>query len=108
MQSAKARAKKAALANSTGGESQLKKVRLLSVRHTSGSAVVTHAVLSGKLAGGVTHKVTFKLQNQAAMSKLCSICRQPFHFTSKRELLEEHAASKHSKSAFKDCFPNEG
>jgi hypothetical protein len=41
------------------------------------------------------------------MSKICSICRQPFHATAKRAALEEHVASKHSKSAFKDCFPNE-
>ena len=55
MQSAKARSKKMALANSAGGASQLKQVRLLGARRLSCSVVMAAANLAWTLARGVTH-----------------------------------------------------
>jgi len=55
MQSAKARSKKTALANSAGGASQLKQVRLLGARRLSCSVVMAAANLAWTLARGVTH-----------------------------------------------------
>jgi hypothetical protein len=55
MQSAKARSKKIALANSAGGASQLKQVRLLGARRLSCSVVMAAANLAWTLARGVTH-----------------------------------------------------
>ncbi|KAJ1334558.1 hypothetical protein BSLG_007713 [Batrachochytrium salamandrivorans] len=43
--------------------------------------------------------------NQAAMTVICSICRQTFLQTIKRKALEEHLEGKHSGKEFKACFP---
>jgi len=43
--------------------------------------------------------------NAAAMSVICSVCRQSFMCTLAVAKLKEHSDNKHPQKTFEECFP---
>jgi len=92
---AKAQQKRERNAKDAGGaaKSQLKSVRLCYLRKRNGQRHSRTPVLTSLLS----------LQNAAAKTIICKICRQDWQSTQKRAGLEEHAQNKHSKT-YDECF----